>query len=160
MERMFTPWRQAYVTGEAKAVGCVLCEALDHAQDQDSLVVHREARSFVVMNLYPYNGGHAMIAPHRHVGSLSDASVEELTDMMTLARRLEAALTDAYHPDGINLGMNLGRAGGAGVADHIHLHMVPRWVGDTNFMTVFGETRVLAEDPLQACARLRPYFRA
>jgi len=110
------------------------------------------------MNLYPYNGGHVMVAPLRHVGTLGDASVEELAEMMALARRLEAALGETYHPDGFNVGMNLGRPAGAGIADHIHLHVVPRWNGDTNFMTVVSETRVMSEEPTAACARLRPFF--
>ncbi len=147
------------MTAGADEPGCVMCRAREGAGADDSLVVHVAALNFVVMNLYPYNGGHAMIAPHRHVGSLAAATPEELAEMMALARRLEAALVDAYHPDGVNVGMNLGRPAGAGVADHIHLHVVPRWVGDTNFMTVVGDTRVISEDPRQACARLRPYFR-
>jgi ATP adenylyltransferase len=120
--------------------------------------VHIAALNFVVMNLYPYNSGHLMIAPHRHVASLTEATPEELGEMMELTRRLEGILLDVYHPDGVNVGMNLGKPAGAGVAGHIHLHVVPRWVGDTNFMTVVGGTRVIPEDPVAACARLRPYF--
>jgi ATP adenylyltransferase len=112
----------------------------------------------VVMNLYPYNGGHVMVAPRRHVGTLGEATADELADMMSLARRVEAAFRAVYKPDGINLGMNLGRAAGAGVADHIHLHLVPRWNGDTNFMSVVGEVRVIPEEPLQALEKLRPFF--
>jgi ATP adenylyltransferase len=99
-----------------------------------------------------------MVAPKRHVGSLGEATLEELAEMMALARRLEAAFREAYRPEGINLGMNLGRPAGAGVADHIHMHLVPRWTGDTNFMTVVSGTRVIPEEPEQACLRLRPYF--
>jgi ATP adenylyltransferase len=120
--------------------------------------VHTGELNFVVMNLYPYNGGHVMVAPKRHVGTLSEATVPELTEMMALARRLEEVFREVYRPDGINLGMNLGRPAGAGVADHIHLHLVPRWTGDTSFMTVVGGTRVIPEEPEQACLRLRPYF--
>jgi ATP adenylyltransferase len=115
--------------------------------------------NFVVMNLYPYNSGHLMIAPRRHVGSLAEATAEELAEMMALARKIETVFRDAYTPDGINIGMNLGRAAGAGVADHIHLHVVPRWAGDANFMTAIGDTRVIAEDPHRACERLRAHFR-
>jgi ATP adenylyltransferase len=114
----------------------------------------------VVMNLYPYNGGHLMIAPRRHVGTLAEASALELADLMALARRVEDVFREVYKPDGINLGMNLGRSAGAGVADHIHMHMVPRWNGDTNFMTVVAGTRVIPEEPEQACLRLRRYFAA
>jgi ATP adenylyltransferase len=121
-------------------------------------VVHLGAQSFIVMNLFPYNGGHVMVAPRRHVGSLQAATAEELSDMMALARKLEGVMGEVYHPDGLNLGLNLGRSAGAGVADHIHLHVVPRWNGDTNFMTVTGDVRVISEDPRKACARLKPYF--
>lgn len=138
--------------------GCVLCRARDGEGGADRLIVHAGELNFVVMNLFPYNGGHVMVAPRRHVGSLGEASVEELAEMMALARRLEAAFRDAYHPDGLNLGMNLGRPAGAGVADHIHMHLVPRWTGDTNFMTVVSGTRVIPEEPEQSCLRLRPYF--
>ena len=154
-DRIWSPWRKAYVTSGARDPGCVFCRALESADDPKSLVVHVAGRSFVVMNLYPYNAGHVMIAPRRHVGSLTEATAEELSEMMELARKLERVLSEAYKPDGINLGMNLGKAAGAGVADHIHLHMVPRWVGDTNFMTTVGGTRVIPEDPAEACAKLK-----
>ena len=161
MDRLFAPWRQAYVssvTGETPSAGCVLCRALGGAADPDSLVVHVATLNFVVMNLYPYNSGHVMIAPQRHVANLSAATAEEAAEMMALARRTEGILGEAYRPDGFNLGMNVGRAAGAGVADHIHLHVVPRWSGDTNFMTTAGHTRVIPEDPLEASRKLRPYF--
>lgn len=138
--------------------GCVLCAAHADRQDPKSLVVHCGALNFVVMNLYPYNSGHVMVAPLRHVARLAEATAEELAEMMALARRLEAILQEAYRPDGLNVGMNLGRPAGAGVAHHIHLHVVPRWSGDTNFMTVLGETRVIPEDPVEAAARLRGLF--
>ncbi len=156
MERLFTPWRMAYVTQADQVEGCVLCRVQDDAAGP--LIVHTGALTFVVMNLFPYNGGHVMIAPRRHFASLGEATTEELSEMMALAQRVEAAFRQAYKPDGINLGMNLGRPAGAGVAHHIHLHLVPRWTGDTNFMTVVGETRVVPETPEQACLRLRPFF--
>jgi ATP adenylyltransferase len=156
---MFTPWRHAYVTERAMPEGCVLCLA-QKPGDAERLVVHTGEQNFVVMNLFPYNAGHVMVAPKRHVGSLTDATADELGEMMALARRLEGIYEDLYKPDGINVGMNLGRAAGAGVADHIHLHMVPRWNGDTNFVTVVGETRVIPEDPAAACLRLRERFRS
>lgn len=155
MERLRSPWRQAYVTSADRQPGCVMCRALAGAGQADSLVVHVAPLNFVVMNLYPYNSGHVMVAPHRHVACLHDASAEELAEMMALARRLESVLSTAYRPDGLNVGMNLGKPAGAGVADHIHLHLVPRWTGDTNFMTVVAETRVIPEEPLAAAARLR-----
>jgi len=158
MERIFSPWRNAYVTTVGQDPGCVFCKAVDTAGTPESLVVHVALLNFVVMNLYPYNSGHLMVVPRRHIGSLAEATAEELAEMMGLARRTEAVLAEVYRPDGVNLGMNLGRPAGAGVADHIHLHVVPRWIGDTNFMTVTGGTRVIPEDPLAASARLRPYF--
>jgi ATP adenylyltransferase len=158
MERLFTPWRMAYVTKADLAPGCVLCRAQGGEDGADRLVVHRAELCFVVVNLYPYNGGHTMVATKRHVGSLGEATEQELGEMMTLARRLEDVYRQEYRPDGINLGMNLGRPAGAGVADHIHMHLVPRWTGDTNFMSVVSGTRVIPEEPEQACRRLRPYF--
>jgi ATP adenylyltransferase len=160
MEHLFTPWRRAYVTGlEREPPGCVLCRALDGAAETDSLVVHVAGLNFVVMNLYPYTSGHVMIAPRRHVGRLAQATPEELAEMMQLARRLESLFESLYRPEGFNLGMNVGRPAGAGVADHIHLHVIPRWNGDTSFITVVGGTRVIPEDPLEACARLRAHFK-
>ena len=132
--------------------------ALEGAGAPQSLVVHEASLSFVLMNLYPYSSGHLMISPRRHVARLSEASAEEVTELILLARRSEAILQELYRPDGVNVGMNLGRAAGAGVDGHIHLHVVPRWNGDTNFMTVVGQTRVIPEDPAAASARLRPHF--
>lgn len=154
-DRIWSPWRRAYVTSGAREPGCVLCRALEEAADPRSLVVHVAPLNFIVMNLYPYNAGHVMIAPRRHLGSLAEATPDELSEMMALSRRMESAMAEAYAPDGVNLGMNLGKAAGAGVADHIHMHMLPRWVGDTNFMTTVGGTRVIPEDPAEACARLK-----
>jgi ATP adenylyltransferase len=158
MDVVRSPWRSAYVTQTNAEPGCVLCRALEDAAGEKSLVVHRGDANFIVMNLYPYNAGHVMVAPRRHVGSLAEATPEELAEMMSLARRLEGVLGEVYRPDGVNIGMNLGRSAGAGVLGHIHLHVVPRWSGDTNFMTVVGDTRVIPEDPAEASRRLRPYF--
>jgi ATP adenylyltransferase len=158
MERIFAPWRYEYVTSGVGAPGCVFCSAQEHVGEADSLVVSVAPLCFLLMNRYPYNPGHLMVAPRRHVGSLSQATPEELGEMMALARRVEQVLQQVYRPDGVNLGMNLGRPAGAGIVDHIHLHVVPRWTGDTNFMSVVGETRVISEDPAAACAHLRRYF--
>lgn len=158
MDRIWAPWRNAYVTATAAGPGCILCKALEGAGAEGSLVVHAAPLNFIVMNLFPYNAGHVMVAPRRHLATLAEATPEEVSEMMSLVRRLETVLAEAYHPDGVNVGMNLGRPAGAGVADHIHMHVVPRWTGDTNFMTVVGETRVIPEDPAAACARLRRYF--
>jgi ATP adenylyltransferase len=155
---LWTPWRNAYVTAKGEPGACVLCRSVEQAAQEHSLVVHLAPLSFIVMNLYPYNAGHVMVAPRRHVGKLAEATPAELSEMMALTRRLEAVMAEVYRPDGLNVGMNLGRAAGAGVPDHIHLHVVPRWAGDTNYMTVAGQTRVIPEDPVEAAARLRTHF--
>jgi ATP adenylyltransferase len=157
MDRLWSPWRLAYVTGETTRPGCVFCQAGDD-ESADSLVVHRGASCFVILNLYPYNNGHLMIVPRRHIGSLASATAGELAEMMGLTRAAEIALTEAYDPQGLNVGINLGKAAGAGIVDHVHVHVVPRWNGDTNFMTVVGDVRVLPESLVETAARLRPIF--
>jgi ATP adenylyltransferase len=144
---------------------CVFCDAaagIDPEPRQSpppgELVLVRGRTCFVVLNLYPYNNGHLMVVPNRHLASLAATSPEELTELMQFTRDGEMALGEAYQPQGINVGINLGRAAGAGIADHLHIHLVPRWSGDTNFMSVFGETRVLPESLEQTAARLRPIF--
>ena len=159
MERLWSPWRLDYVTGavEAPSGGCVFCVARARTEPE-SLIVTRGQTCFVIVNLYPYNNGHVMVVPDRHIGSLAEASRQELTELMTMTRRAEIALTEAYRPHGMNMGINLGRPAGAGVPGHIHMHLVPRWNGDTNFMTVVGSTRVVPEEPLQTRTRLTPIF--
>ena len=126
---------------------CIFCEAFQNpANDEKNFVLHRAAHNFVILNLYPYISGHLMIAPNAHLGEFGSASKETTDEMMDLAKRCQTALREVYNPDGFNLGMNLGRAGGAGVADHFHLHIVPRWIGDTNFISTVGDTRVLSEE--------------
>ena len=157
MERLWSPWRLSYVSGAtAPSSGCVFCDAATEVQSPLVLVGGRLA--YVVLNLYPYNNGHLMVVPRRHVASLGETTAEELTEIMVFVRDAEQALTEAYKPDGLNVGINLGRAAGAGVPGHLHVHLVPRWNGDTNFMTVVGDTRVLPEDLAATAARLRPIF--
>jgi len=160
MERLWSPWRLAYVTGAASATGCVFCEATGPSPDaaRDVLVLVRGRLSYVILNLYPYNSGHLMVAPNRHFASLAAATPDELAEMMRFTRDAEVALTEAYQPHGINVGINLGRPAGAGIIDHVHIHLVPRWTGDTNFMSVVGNTRVLPEDLGDSARRLRPIF--
>jgi ATP adenylyltransferase len=157
VERLWSPWRNAYVSGSGAATGCVFCDA-QVRQDAQSLVLFVGATCYVILNLYPYNNGHLMVVPRRHVATLALATPEELSELMLLTQRSEVALTEAYHPQGLNVGMNLGRPAGAGVVDHLHVHLVPRWTGDTNFMSVVGEVRVLPEALEQTAARLRPIF--
>jgi len=142
------------VSGADRTEGCVFCEA----SAEGALVVFRGATCYVILNLYPYNNGHLMIVPKRHIDSLAAASADERGELMELARWAELALGEAYHPHGMNMGINLGRAGGAGIVDHVHLHVVPRWESDTNFMTVVGEARVLPESLEQTADKLRPIF--
>jgi ATP adenylyltransferase len=156
VERLWSSWRLAYVTG-CESKGCIFCDAL--ADDEAAaLVLFRGATCFVILNLYPYNNGHLMVVPNRHVAALAEATTEELGEMMRLTQAAEIALTEAYRAHGINVGMNLGRQAGAGVADHMHVHVVPRWAGDTNFMSVVGGVRVLPEELGQTAERLRPIF--
>ncbi|MEO6224107.1 MAG: HIT domain-containing protein [Vicinamibacterales bacterium] len=156
MERLWTPWRLGYVTSASDVVpGCVFCDAVTRETDR-SLIVYRGDCCFVILNLYPYNNGHLMVVPKRHVGRLADLSPDEATQMMGLTRSVEIALQELYQPHGFNMGLNLGKAAGAGVLDHVHMHVVPRWHGDTNFMTVVGETRVLPEELAHTADRLLP----
>ena len=157
MEHLWSPWRLAYITGKASSKGCVFCEA-QHDDDAASLIVYRGVTCFVILNLFPYNNAHLMVIPNRHVGTLASASSEELAELIDLARRAEIALTEVYAPHGMNLGINLGKPAGAGILEHLHLHVVPRWNGDTNFMPVVGQTRVLAEELPQTAEKLRPVF--
>ncbi len=157
MDRLWTPWRYSYVAGEAPAA-CIFCEKASSADDEAALVVWRGAQNFILLNAYPYTNGHIMIAPYEHVAALADAAEETLVEMMLLARRAEQVLARVYRPKGFNLGMNLGQCAGAGVAGHIHLHMLPRWPGDVSFMTTIAETRVLPEDLHTTWVRLRQGF--
>lgn len=163
VDRIFAPWRGEYVSSNSPANAdgraCIFCAAPDRFGDADSLVVHLAPVSVVMMNRFPYSSGHVMVSPRRHIGRLGEATAQEMAEMFALAQRVEAIFAEAYKPDGLNMGMNIGRAAGAGFADHIHLHLVPRWLGDANFMTTTAETRVIPEDPVKACARLREYFR-
>jgi len=159
MERLWSPWRLAYVTG-SKASGCDFCEAVELSSDpaREGLVLVRGRASYVILNLYPYNNGHLMVVPNRHVDSFAAATADELSELMRFTRDGEIALTEAYQPQGINIGVNLGRAAGAGILEHVHIHLVPRWTGDTNFMPVIGNVRVLPEELGESAKRLRPVF--
>ena len=137
---------------------CIFCNITDPGRSD--LIVARGRLSFVILNLYPYNNGHLMVVPNRHVPNLASMAPDELAELMQLTRRSEIVLNEAYKPQGINVGINLGRPAGAGVADHLHVHLVPRWNGDTNFMTVVGEVRVLPEELPRTAERLRPLFEA
>ncbi|MGB7063188.1 MAG: HIT domain-containing protein [Candidatus Zixiibacteriota bacterium] len=143
MERLWAPWREKFILCE-KEPGCFLCRTSREKQDRKNLILFRGEKCFVILNRYPYNNGHLMIAPFRHVGRLEELRDEELTEIWKTAQLCVRALKSGLKPKGINLGMNLGKVSGAGVGDHIHLHLVPRWQGDTNFMPIFAETKVVS----------------
>jgi ATP adenylyltransferase len=145
MDYLWSPWRYQYVSA-ASGPGCLFCIKSAENKDADNFVVHRDRRTFVLLNLYPYTAGHLMIAPYEHVPTLEAAPEETVSEMMLLARQAETHLRTIYKPEGFNIGLNIGKVAGAGVAGHIHMHVVPRWAGDANFMTIVGETRVLPED--------------
>jgi ATP adenylyltransferase len=177
MDRLWSPWRLPYILRGEDTRGCIFCDPSSGAghgssmgpaeQDADSdqprfdqsqLIVFTGKTCYVILNLYPYNNGHLMVVPNRHIPSLAAATQEELGELIELTRRSEIVLVEAYKPHGINMGINLGKSAGAGVLDHVHMHVVPRWSGDTNFMTVVGETRVLPEGLLQTAEKLRAIF--
>ena len=158
MDYLFTPWRYAYITGATAAGGCLFCGLLQTKDDEKSLIVHRAKYCFVMLNAFPYTSGHAMIVPYDHVDELAKLSQPAAQEMMALTQRMETILRELYRPDGVNLGMNLGKAAGAGVAGHIHMHILPRWFGDVNFMSAVGETRVLPEDLQTTYKRIRSKF--
>ena len=160
MDRLWTPWRLAYVTDASVAApGCIFCTALD-APAAESLVVHTAPRTFVVLNKFPYNNGHLMVVPRRHVGRLAELDGAELAEFITLCQLGERVLAREYAPHGFNMGLNLGKPAGAGIDGHLHMHVVPRWNGDTNFISVIGETRVLPEELPATATRLRAAFTA
>jgi ATP adenylyltransferase len=158
MDYLWSPWRYRYVTGQDPETGCVFCRKIEETRDEENLVLYRGLNNFVLLNLYPYTSGHLMIAPYRHIGQLSLADDATWTELMHLTRKAEQAIQTAYRPEGINLGMNLGKSAGAGIADHIHMHVLPRWQADSNFISVIGETRVLPEALSDTYRKLKPLF--
>jgi ATP adenylyltransferase len=159
-QRIWAPWRLAYVKDAAKGEDedCIFCAKPASDDDAGNLIVHRGERCFVILNLFPYTNGHLMIAPYAHLASLQELDAATLVEMMALAQRAITALGDRYSPHGFNVGFNQGRVAGAGVEHHIHMHVVPRWGGDTNFMPVLADTRVMAQTPQQSYETLRGAF--
>ena len=146
MDYLWTPWRYTYVKNASTAPGCVFCNALALGDDRKAYIVHRAEHCFIILNAFPYTSGHVMVVPYAHLDELGKLPTAAASEMMALSQKMETVLRDLYRPDGINLGMNVGAAAGAGVAGHIHMHVLPRWIADASFMTVVGETRVLPED--------------
>jgi len=158
MERLWAPWRMEYITEEPRP-GCLFCRVIEDPTDKDAaLVVWRPPQAIVLLNKYPYNAGHVMVAPHAHVGGLEDLDDAQTADLMRALKRTIAVLKKTLKPEGFNIGANIGRAAGAGVPDHVHLHVVPRWNGDTNFMPVLGEVKVVNEHLTQTAAKLSEAF--
>ena len=146
MDYLWSPWRYRYVSSVSPDDQCFLCRAFSESDDRTNLVVLRAERNFVILNRYPYTSGHLMIAPNSHVSTLEETPAGTLEEMMLLAQRAESALRSVYRPGGFNVGFNIGHCAGAGVPGHLHMHVLPRWLGDVNFMTAVAETRVLPED--------------
>ncbi len=144
MQHICAPWRIKYLEGE-KESGCIFCTKPNQGEDEKNYIIHRGAKCFAMLNLYPYNNGHLMVSPYRHTGRMEELTDEEMLEMMQIVRRSVRVLNDLLKPDGFNMGINAGEAAGAGFGDHIHMHVVPRWVQDTNFMPVIADTRVLSE---------------
>jgi ATP adenylyltransferase len=159
MDHLWSPWRYQYVQNAHSTPGCIFCQMAAH-QDEENFVVHRGKYSFIVLNLYPYTTGHLMVVPYEHVDTLAAASPEALQEMILLAQQAQRHLGAIYKPAGYNLGMNLGESAGAGIAHHIHLHVLPRWPGDTSFITTVSETRILPEVLAVTYRKLRQAFEA
>lgn len=163
MERLFSPWRSKYIESfSAKSEGgdeCVFCSAIQAKDDEQRLIVHRGSHSFAIMNLYPYNSGHLMIVPNRHLASITDLSDEETLEIMKITKKLIKAVQHIMKPDGFNYGLNSGRSAGAGIDQHIHFHLVPRWHGDTNFMPILFDTKIVSEDLKATWSKLSNYFK-
>ncbi len=165
MDRIFTPWRYAYITTADSTPGCIFCDRAPKPEancehDERNMVLHRGRHCFIIVNAYPYTSGHVMVVPYAHLDRLDLLPAEAAAEMIFLAQRVENVLRELYRPDGINLGMNIGKAAGAGVAGHIHMHLLPRWVADANFMSVIGETRVLPEALEVTARRIRQALQA
>ena len=159
MDRLFSPWRSQYIETFARPEDskgeCVLCKAYQDNRDDEHLVVTRSTFCYVIMNLFPYNSGHLMVVPYRHISHLTDLTDEESLEVMTLLKRMTKALQSVSKPDGFNLGSNVGRTAGAGLDQHVHFHIVPRWSGDTNFMPILADTKLISEDQRETLFKLR-----
>ena len=159
MKVLWAPWRMEYISSGGKEKRCIFCPGQDRSHDEERLILRIERQSILLMNRFPYSNGHLLIAPLRHVSSMDGMSSEETLEIMTMISKAIAALKTVMDPEGFNIGLNIGKAAGAGVEDHIHFHIVPRWNGDTNFMTICGETRVIPEHIQTTYRKLLPFFK-
>lgn len=157
MQIIWAPWRMEYILDERKK-GCIFCVLPKEGDDRRNLILHRGNKVFVIMNRYPYTNGHIMVSPWRHEGSLEGLEAEEMVELIQMMRQCVVILKKELSPDGFNIGMNLGRVAGAGIEDHLHFHIVPRWNGDTNFMPVLADVKVMPEFLENTYDRLRPHF--
>ena len=158
MDYLWSPWRYQYLAAAKESSGCVFCDIAAQHRDQENLIVHRGSFNFVVLNRFPYTSGHLMVVPFAHASELSAVDEPTAAEMMMLMRRAERNLRAVYHPEGLNMGMNIGESAGAGIAGHIHMHVLPRWHADANFMTTIAETRVLPEELDTTWRRLHEAF--
>jgi ATP adenylyltransferase len=163
LDRLWAPWRSEYIASggndDAESPGCIFCNLKsDPNNDEARFILHRASHNFIVLNIYPYISGHLLIIPYEHIGELDAAPKETTDELMDLTKRSQTALRDVYQPEGFNIGMNLGCPAGAGIVDHIHIHVLPRWTGDTNFMATVAETRVISEDLATTYQKLRGKF--
>jgi len=158
MKVIWAPWRMEYILSEKEKTGCIFCIGDDRAGDRERLILHAGAMSVVMMNKFPYNNGHLLVAPARHTPDLEGLSPEENFDLILTVKRTMEILKKEMRPEGFNVGMNLGKVAGAGVEEHMHFHIVPRWNGDTNFMTVTADVRVIPEHIIETYGKLKPYF--
>jgi ATP adenylyltransferase len=158
MDYLWTPWRYAYVTSGGKNTGCIFCDLPKAGDDAKARIVYRGQHCYIVLNTFPYTPGHVMVVPFAHLDELQKLPADAAHEMMDLSQKMESVLRRLYAPDGVNLGMNIGKAAGAGVAGHIHMHVLPRWVADANFVSVVGETRILPESLEITYARIKEAF--
>jgi len=158
-QQLWAPWRMSYITSE-RHQGCIFCEKPAENRDAVNFILYRGSRAFVMMNAYPYNNGHLMVVPYSHAPNLHGLSDDDLAQMMLLTRMCTGVLDEALRPEGYNIGVNLGQVAGAGIADHVHIHVVPRWHGDTNFMAAVADVKVLPQSLAESYRSLRPYFDA
>lgn len=161
MDKLWAPWRMEYIRGiHQKDHGCIFCEKTRGDNDRENLILFRGKKNFIIMNRYPYNNGHLMVVPFEHSSDSSDLKDAAILEIWRLTNKCKEVLTKSFHPDGFNIGMNIGRTAGAGIDQHIHMHIVPRWNGDTNYMPVIGETKVISQGLLEAYDIMKPYFTA
>ncbi|HPI97681.1 MAG TPA: HIT domain-containing protein [Synergistales bacterium] len=158
MNYLFAPWRMAYIANNLKPDGCIFCEFPKSDKDDDHFILHRGNYSFIILNTFPYNSGDLMVAPYRHTGLYDDLTNEEILEINLLGSRCVKMMRTLMHPEGFNMGINMGKVAGAGYADHVHLHIVPRWNGDTNFMPVISDTRVVPEALSETFAKFKQYW--